>query len=336
MTSFPNYLCPPSPWKTSQHASKMSLNLSFFPDTTQVSFDEFMDKLGKFEDQLEKQEPPSAVYEIVLAQRQENEELRKELTLQDPSVEKLVQNGQQVVEALEDAPEREAMEQKINELKTRWQATKAKVEDRQTHLNSVEAEAQKFRQEADSLSALVTDVEENVREFEPLSVNMDNIAKQKDLLQQVLSRVDKLKTDIRDVAGSADELKEDAEKDIPVVEAEVEDLVARIEKLSASLDDRATQVTAIEEASHEYHVTVQKVEDVFSEAFDVVDAPVVCGTNTETACQHLAKIKVSYCDIFWFMSTGFFGNVRSTCPDFSRDTLEVCVVKHCHLVGPES
>lgn len=264
----------------------------------QVSFDEFMDKLGTFEDQLAKQEPASAVYETVLAQRQENEELRKELTLQEPSVEKLVQNGQQVVDALEDAPEREAMEQKINELKTRWQATKAKVEDRQTHLNGVKAEAQKFRQEADSLSALVSDVEEKVREFEPLSVNMDNIAKQKDLLQQVLSRVDKLKTDIRDVAGSADELKEDAEKDIPVVEAEVEDLVARIEKLSASLDDRATQLTAIEEASHEYHVTVQKVEDVFSEAFDVVDAPVVFGTNTETACQHLAKIKVSCCDTF--------------------------------------
>ena len=254
-----------------------------------------MGKLGEFEDQLAKQEPVSAVHEIVQAQRQENEALRIDMALQETAVEKLVQNGQQVVDALEDAPEREIMEQKIYELKTRWQTTKAKVDDRQVHLNTVEVQAQKYRQEADALSALITDAEEKIAEFEPLSADMDNIAKQKELLQKVQGMVEKLKTDLRDVGGNADDLKEDAEKDIPVVEAEVEDLVARIEKLSASLDDRATQLTAVEEASHEYHVTVQKVEDVFSEAFDVADAPVVFSTNTETACQRLAKIKVWWC-----------------------------------------
>ncbi|KAL9979901.1 hypothetical protein ACROYT_G008418 [Oculina patagonica] len=61
--------------------------------------------------------------------------------------------------------------------------------------------------------------------------------------------------------------------------------------MSASLDERGEQLSAIEAASHDYHVTVKKVEDVFSEAFDVVDAPVVCGTDTESASQQLAKIK---------------------------------------------
>ena len=260
----------------------------------QVSCDDFMGKLDAFEEQLTKQEPISAVYETVQTQRQENEALQKELALQDPVLEKLVQNGQQVVDALEDAPEREAMEQKINELKTRWQAVKAKADDRQNQLDKVEGEAEKFRQEADSLSGLLSDAEKQVEEFEPLSVDIDNIAKQKELVLQIQGIVEKLKTDVRDVGGSAEELKEDAERDVPLVENEVEDLVARIEKLSATLDERSEQLTAMEEASHDYHVTVQKVEDVFSEAFDVVDAPVVCGTNTETATQQLAKIKVTY------------------------------------------
>jgi len=251
-----------------------------------------MGKLDTFEDQLAKQEPISAVYETVQTQRQENEALQKDLSLQDPVFEKLVQNGQQVVDALEDAPEKEAMEQKVSELKTRWQAVKAKVDDRQNQLVKVEEEAQKFRQEADSVSALLADAEKQVEEFEPLSVDIENITKQKDLLQQIQGMVDKLKTDVRGVGGSADELKEDAERDVPVVEAEVQDHIERIEKLSASLNERAKQLTAIEEASRDYHVTVQKVEDVFSEAFDVVDAPVVCSTNTETATQQLAKIKV--------------------------------------------
>ena len=253
-----------------------------------------MGKLDAFEEQMAKQEPISAVYETVQTQRQENEALQKELELQDPVLEKLVQNGQQVVDALEDAPEREAMEEKISELKTRWQAVKAKVGDRQNQLNKVETEAEKFRQEADSLSALLSNAEKQVEEFEPLSVGIDNIAKQKELLLQIQGMAEKLKTDVRGVGGSAEELKEDAERDVPVVEAEVEDLVARIEKLSASLDERSEQLTSMEEASHDYHVTVQKVEDVFSEALDVVDAPVVCGTNTETATQQLAKIKVTY------------------------------------------
>lgn len=271
---------------------KLSPHFSFI--WFQVSCDDFMGKLDAFEEQLAKQEPISAVHEAVQTQRQENEALQKELALQDPVLEKLVQNGQQVVDALEDAPEREAMEQKISELKTRWQAVKARVDDRQNQLDKVEREAEKFRQEADSLSGLLSDAEKQVEEFEPLSVDIDNIAKQKELLLQIQEMVDKLKTDVRDVGGSAEELKEDAERDVPVVEAEVEDLVARIEKLSATLDERSKQLTAMEEASHDYHVTVQKVENVFSEAFDVVDAPVVCGTNTETATQQLAKIKVTY------------------------------------------
>ena len=260
----------------------------------QVSFDDFMGKLDTFEEQLASQEPISAVYETVQDQRQENEALQKDLSLQDPVFEKLIQNGQGVVDALEDAPEREAMEQKIAELKTRWQDVKGKADDRQKQLVEVESEAQKFRQDADSLSSLLTDAEKQVNEFEPLTVDIDSIAKQKELVQQIQGMVDKLKSDVRDVGGSAEELKEDAERDVPVVEAEVEDFVARIEKLSATLDERGEQLSAIEAASHDYHVTVKKVEDVFSEAFDIVDAPVVCATDTESANQQLAKIKVCF------------------------------------------
>ena len=251
-----------------------------------------MAKLDTIEEQLAKQEPISALHETVQAQRQENEALQEDLALQDPVFEKLVQNGQGVVDALEDAPERDAMEQKMAELKTRWQDLKDKVGDRQKQLIKVEKEALKFRQEADSLSSLLADAEKQVDEFEPLTVDIESIAKQKELLQQIKGMVDKLKSDVRDVGGSADELKEDAQKDEHVVEAEVEDFVARIEELSASLDQRVEQLSAIEAASHDYHVTVKKVEDVFSEAFDVVDAPVVCATDTESASQQLAKIKV--------------------------------------------
>ena len=258
----------------------------------QVSFDEFMTKLDTFEEQLANQQPISALYETVQVQRQENEALQKDLSLQDPVFEKLVQNGQGVVDALEDAPERDAMEKKIAELKTRWQDVKDKVGDRQKQLIKVEKEALEYRQQADSLSLLLGDAEKQVGEFEPLTVDIESIGKQKELVQQIKGMVDKLKSDVRDVGGSADELKEDAQRDEPVVEAEVKDFVARIEKLSASLDQRVEQLSAIEAASHDYHVTVKKVENVFSEAFDIVDAPVVCATDTESASQQLAKIKV--------------------------------------------
>ena len=81
-----------------------------------------MAKLDTFEDELAKQDPISALHETVQVQRQENEALQKELALQDPVFEKLVQNGQGVVDALEDAPEREVMEKKMEELKSRWQS----------------------------------------------------------------------------------------------------------------------------------------------------------------------------------------------------------------------
>lgn len=252
-----------------------------------------MAKLDTFEDELAKQDPISALHETVQVQRQENEALQKELALQDPVFEKLVQNGQGVVDALEDAPEREVMEKKMEELKSRWQSLKGKVDERQNKLVKVEPEAQKFRQDAESLAVLLVDAEKQVDEFEPLTVDIDNIAKQKELVKQIQGMADKLKSDVQEVGGSAEELKEHAEKDVPVLEAEVEDYVARIEKLSASVGEKEDQLSAMEAASHDYHVTVKKVEDVFCEACDVVDAPVVCGTNTESAAQQLAKIKVN-------------------------------------------
>ncbi|XP_066018383.1 microtubule-actin cross-linking factor 1-like [Pocillopora verrucosa] len=231
----------------------------------QVSFDEFMAKLDTFEDELAKQDPISALHETVQVQRQENEALQKELALQDPVSEKLVQNGQGVVDALEDAPERKFMEKKMEELKSRWQSLKGKVDERQNKLVKVEPEAQKIPSGCRFLGYAASRCRKQVDEFEPLTVDIDNIAKQKELVKQIQGMADKLKSDVQEVGGSADELKEQAEKDVPVLEAEVEDYVARIEKLSSIpselssvLDDHAPEVQNV---GHKGKTLLQQVHD---------------------------------------------------------------------------
>lgn len=113
--------------------------------------------------------------------------------------------------------------------------------------------------------------------------------------------VEKLKIDFCDVGGNVDDLKEDVEKDIFVVEVEVEDLVVRIKKLLVFLDDRVIQLIVVEEVLYEYYVIVQKVEDVFSEVFDVVDVFVVFSINIEMVCQYFVKIKVWWCCYFFIL-----------------------------------
>ena len=258
----------------------------------QVSFDEFLDKLTSLEDTVSNQEPISALHDKVKAQRQENELLKGDVDQQEPVFEKLVKAGEAVLENLEDEPEREALAEKINTMKDRWEDVKKKVQDRQENLETVEAHAQKYHDDADTLEAVLAAAEKQVEAFEPLSVDRDNIAKQKALLSQIKEAADKLKGDVPGVDEDVGSLKEGAEQDVPVVEQEVDELKARIDKLNATLTEREEQLTALELAAEEYHVTVENVEDVFAQAYDAVDAPVVFGTDTDKAADRLAKIKV--------------------------------------------
>ena len=258
----------------------------------QVTFDEFMNKLGDMEDAAAGQEPISALYETVKSQRQENEHLQQTLDQQEPVFEKLVENGQAVAENLEDEPERESLERKIGDMKKRWEDVKTKVAERQDQLGNVEPQAQKYREEADNMAALLGDAEKQVEAFEPLCMDKGSMAKQKEILQEVLEVADKLKSDLPGVEKDSDGLKESAQKDQSIIEAEVEDLIARYEKLNLALSEREEQLSALEDAADQYHVTVQHVEDVFAQAYDVVDAPESFGTDTDKAKEKLAKIQV--------------------------------------------
>ena len=258
----------------------------------QVSFDDFMNNLGELEDRLAAQEPISALLETAKSQRQENEQLAQTLKEQEPLYEKLLENGQAVAETLEDEPERNVLEQKLDEMKKRWEDAKEKVASRQDQLEKVEPQARIYRDEADSFEAVLSDAEKKVEEFEPLCIDKASIAKQKELLQEVKEAAEKLKSDLPDLEKDSKDLREAAERHQPVVEAEVEDLIARYEKLNAALDDRELGLATLEDAADQYHVKVQQVEDVFAQAYDVVDAPESFGTDTDKAQEKLAKIQV--------------------------------------------
>ena len=259
----------------------------------QVSFDTFIEKLNKIEEQISIQEPISALSNKVQVQSKENEAILENLSQQDVVLEKLVQNGQEVVESLEDVPERETLNLKLTELNRKWHNLKDLVTARHCLLSKLQHKASKYREQADSLSSALADAESNVVTFEPHSVDINNIAKQKELLKQARGTVDKIKLDVRELSENAEALKEEAETDVPIVEAEIEDFVSRVEQLYVSLDKKDDQILSLEEAANDYHVTVKKVEDVFCEAYDAVDSPTVFGTDTETAHQQLSKIKVT-------------------------------------------
>ena len=265
----------------------------------------FIEKLDQFEAQFPGQKPISALYDKVKVQKKDNEELMQNMAEQESMLQKLFKNGHEIVGSLEDAPEGEALAFKITELEKRWRNLHTLVAERNDQLQKVEPNALKYREQADSLLSALIDGEKEVEMLEPLSVNIDNIAKQKEKVQQIRGLVDKLKLDVSFLKETVEDLKEGADEDIPDVEAEVEGFVLRVERLSVSLDRRGEQLHSLEGAAVDYHVTVQKVEDVFAEAYDAVDAPFVFGTDTETANQQLTKILVgaTIIHLFTFLSS---------------------------------
>lgn len=258
----------------------------------QVSFDEFLDKITELEDTISSQEPISALHDKVKSQRQENELLKGDVDQQESVFQKLMKAGEAVLENLEDEPAREALAEKINAMKDRWENVKKKVENRQKNLEKVETDAEKYRDDADAIEAELAAAEKQVEAFEPLSVDRDSISKQKAIVSQIKEAAEKLKGGVPGVEDVVGFLREGAEQDVPVVEDELNNLKERIDKLNATLTERENELTALEQAADEYHVTVSSVEDVFAQAYDAVDYPVVFGTDTDKAAERLAKIKV--------------------------------------------
>lgn len=258
----------------------------------QVSFDDFLENLDDLETKVSSQEPISAVLNTVRKQKQDNEAVQDGINQQQPVVEKLLKAGEAVLENLDDEQEKEALKKKIEDMKERFEKAKQQTDDRQNKLETVENEAQKYRADADSLSSMLASAEEQVSDFAPLSSDKPKLAKQREILEDILKAAENLKSDVPQVKDSVDALKDDAEADVNVLEDEVDDLVKRIENLNAALADRDEQLTAVEQAAEDYHVTVAQVEDVFASAYDDVDAPALFGIDSDKAAEQLNKIKV--------------------------------------------
>ncbi|EDO29908.1 predicted protein [Nematostella vectensis] len=202
-----------------------------------------------------------------------------------------MQSGESVLENLDDDNEKQALQDKISELEAGFESAKDKAAERQGKLEKVEPEAQQFRQEADIIRALIEDAEKQVHAFEPLSSDLAQIAKQRDLLEQIKASADKLVSGMTELGQTADSLKDKAEADEDVIQDEVDDLLRKIKELTATLNKREAELSVVEQAAEEYHVTVAHVEDVFTSAYDAVDAPAVFGTDTDHAEEQLHKIK---------------------------------------------
>lgn len=274
----------------------------------QVSCDDFLGNVGDLEAKISSEDPISAVLGNVRKQKQENEAVQNAIEQQKHVLEKLLNDGEAVIENLEDDAEKTTLKNKIDDMKDRFDAAKQQNDDRQSNIEKVEKFAQKYRSEADSVASMLATAEDQVEAFAPLSSDKTKLAKQKELLDDIQAVVEKLKSNAIVLKENASDLMEDAAADKDVVKDEVDDLVTRIDNLNAALDDRSQKLTMVQQAAEDYHVTVAEVEDVFASAYDDVDAPAFFGVDTDKAAEQLSKIKVRLVSYFEASKSGIIIN----------------------------
>ena len=263
----------------------------------QSSYDDFMTKLSGVESSLENQEALSALYETLKAQQHEVVRLQEGLDYDQSDYERLVQTARAIAETLEDEPERESLERKIGILKKRWDDAKRNVWERLERISLVEPLAKAYSDEAKALLTALGKVEKKLEAFESPSIENGHIIRQKEALDRIKEDSKMLEPAIERTEKAAGHVKREAERDQDAVQAEREEFAARFAALEAALLQMAVDLDALEEASDRFHQLVEKVEDLFERAYDLVDDPETFGRNTDKARQKLEEIQASCCSL---------------------------------------
>lgn len=257
-----------------------------------VMFDEFVTKLEEMEDEVKNFRPISAVLEIVSEQKEHiQRSVSGNITRKQPVFDKILEDGLSMLKRMEPGNEKNVQQEKLEQMKTRWNDVKDKTAEMQKCVEVVHEASQKYDNRAAAFREWLLDAEKKASKIYPVSCDENELDESLKELEEVASDIESHKFDFDELDETANTLTSLCQADGEVIKADFNELKSRWEALQSAVFEKKAKVEEAKEAIEKYQSALQPVQEAFTQAEYALASHEPAGTDADKLRQELEEIK---------------------------------------------
>ena len=162
----------------------------------QETLDDFAARLGELEGNAANMGPVSSLYDVLRQQSEEVEHASADVKQLEPLFESISKNGQDIMNSLEAGQEKDELEEKLNDLSSRWNEVLSKVEARKAKVDEIAPVSKTHCDSLQSLRPWMTEQENWLTSLELVSCDEKAIAKEQKVLAILLEQLAEHKPEV--------------------------------------------------------------------------------------------------------------------------------------------
>lgn len=253
--------------------------------------DDFSARLGSMGEILQSQAPVSPDYYITKRQKDESDDFSDSISQLQPVLEKLLAAGEKVLEATDPGVDRDALQQKLDNLKEKWEAMKSKATDREDNVALVIPEAKSFHTGMQAFDSWLGDTERKLEAINTDSVSPEELNQQQKVLEDLKEETESHRPDHELLNSTADSLKDKCKDNSYFVEVQIKDVNRRWEELLKDIESKETELQTAKDNVDGYLDALGTVEDVVQRAESTLECQEPTDLDVTKSKEDLAKVQ---------------------------------------------
>lgn len=205
----------------------------------------------------------------------------------------LITRTERLLETAEPSPDRDVLQQKLNDIKTRWDAVKAKTADRDSQISELAPALHDYYTHVDPFSDWLKGVHIKLSTQEPVSCDKKTVDRQVEQAKKLNQQLSEHVPEYEKVKELAADVVKSQPDDLYVVEVQVQHLTKLWDRVSLRLNNRVQQTETVKELVEQYEEIIIPVNELFTRAEDGIIVMEVVGCDVDKAKQELSNTKVS-------------------------------------------
>ena len=191
----------------------------------------------------------------------------------------------------EPGPDRDALEDKLNDATQRWESVKKQTADRQEQLDHVLPLAKEFHSEIQDIKPWLSEAEKRLQAVELDSCDLRSIEKQLDTLDELKKEIADREPIVESAKETSSSLSNSCSADKYVIEGEEQDVRKRFDNLSAEVPRLEGNLTALKDALEKYNKTLTPIEELLERTEKALASREPTGINVDKGKDHLNTVE---------------------------------------------
>lgn len=261
-----------------------------------TALEEFISELDKLDQKQAKSKPLTVEWSPLKSLDDEQKVMEKDIEILQPLVEKLTEAGEKVLKESEKSPERDALEERLNDSKKRFEKNNDEIIKCRAKLDKIMPKSEKFNNLNDDICDWLDKEEKIVDDLPVAPVTLDDVTKIEKAIQKLEKDIAAEKPVYEDTMKSSEELlneaaKEDVIEHVPETVKETEVVKKRWDDLQKGLDNKKDLLVRYRDLITTYTTSVEPLKSALTQFEDALDTHPSFGIDSKKAVEELDRVK---------------------------------------------